>query len=71
MSSCAPYSQYTPRMGNLNVREDLNRMCYYIDNEFNTHKPIKLMWTPMQVNKGSRPCHFVPLLEVVMKIEHM
>ena len=23
------------------------------------------MWTPMQVNAGQRPCHFVPLLRVV------
>ena len=56
------------RIENPNVREDLNRTVFCINNEFNTRKPVKLMWTPMQVNKGSRPCHFVPLLEAVMKL---
>ena len=65
-----PIQSIHPRIGNPNVREDLNRTCYCIDNEFNTCKPIKLTWTPMQLNKGSRPCHFVPMLEAVMKVEN-
>ena len=59
------------RIGNPNVREDLNRTVFCINNAFNTRKPVKLMRTPMQVNKGSRSCHFVPLLEVVMKLDNM
>ena len=66
-----PVQSIHPRIGNPNVREDLNRTVFCINNEFNTHKPVKLMWTPMQVNKGSRPCHFVPLLEAVMKLDNM
>ena len=66
-----PVQSIHPRIGNPNVQEDLNRIVFCINNEFNTQKPVKLMWTPMQVNKGSRPCHFVPMLEAVMKVENM
>ena len=45
-----PITSVHPRIGNPN------------DN-FNMQRPLKIMWTPMQVNEG-RPCHFVPLLRV-------
>ena len=60
-----PVMSIHPNIGNPNIREDLNRTVFCINNEFNIRKPVKLMWTPMQVNKGSRPCHFVPLFEAV------
>ena len=52
-------------IGNPNVRKDLHRTVYCIDNTYNAQSPLNIMWTPMQVNAGQRPCHFVPLLRVV------
>ena len=65
-----PICSVYPCMGNLNVRKDLNRMVYCIDDTYNQQSKLHLMWTLMQVNSSSRPCHFVPLLKVVRNI-HM
>ena len=58
-----PITSVHPKIGNPNVREDLHRTVYCIDDNYNLLRPLKIMWTPMQVN-GGRPCHFVPLLRV-------
>ena len=58
-----PITSVHPRIENPNVREDLHRTVYCIDDNFNMQRPLKIMWTPMQVN-GGHPCHFVPLLRV-------
>ena len=50
--SC-PIQSIHPRIGNPNVREDLNRTVFCIDNALNTRKAVKLLWTPMQVKKDS------------------
>ena len=60
-----PVCPVHPNIGNPNVRADLHRTVYCIDNTYNQQNPLHLMWTPMQVNAGQRPCHFVPLLKVV------
>ena len=60
-----PICYVHPRIGNPNVREDLHRTAYCINGSFNNKSKLHIMWTPMQVNNDSRPCHFVPLLEVV------
>ena len=60
-----PIQSIHPRIGNPNIREDLNRTMYCIDNDYNTRESVKVMWTPMQVKK-MRPCHFVPLFQPVM-----
>ena len=59
-----PIRSVFPNIGNENVVKDLNRTVYCIDNANNMKPAINIMWTPMQV-KNSRPCHFVPLLQVV------
>ena len=59
-----PIHSVFPNIGNENVVKDLNRTVYCIDNANNIKPAIYIMWTPMQV-KNSRPCHFVPLLQVV------
>ena len=59
-----PICSVFPNIGNENVVKDLNRTVYCIDNANNMKPAINIMWTPMQV-KNSRPCHFVPLLQVV------
>ena len=61
-----PICSVHPRIGNPNVREDLHRTVYCIDNQ---HNKLHLMWTPMQVNTNSRLCHFVPLLKVVCNLD--
>ena len=58
-----PITSVHPRIGNPNVRADLHRTVYCINDNYNGQRPIKIMWTPMQVNGGC-PCHFVPLLRV-------
>ena len=58
-----PITSVHPKIGNPKVREDLHRTVYCIDDNYNLLRPLKIMWTPMQVN-GGRPCHFVPLLRV-------
>ena len=60
-----PIQSIHPRIGNPNIREDLNRTVYSIDNDYIIHESIKVMWTPMQVKK-TRPCHFVPLFQPIM-----
>ena len=60
-----PICSVHPNIGNPNVRKDLHRTVYCIDNTYNAQSPLHIMWTPMQVNAGQRPCHFVPLLRVV------
>ena len=62
-----PVTSVHPMIGNPNVRKDLHRTVYCINNMHNNQSPLSIMWTPMQVN-GGRPCHFVPLLQVVRKI---
>ena len=62
-----PIHSVHPNIGNPNVREDLHRTVYCIDNTCNVQTPLHIMWTPMQVNAGQHPCHFVPLLTVVRK----
>ena len=58
-----PITSVHPKIGNSNVREDLHQTVYCIDDNYNLERPLKIMWTPMQVN-GGHPCHFVPLLRV-------
>ena len=58
-----PITSVHPMIGNANVRADMHRTVYCIDDAHNQQRPINLMWTPMQVN-GGRPCHFVPLVKV-------
>ena len=60
-----PIQSVFPHIGNENVIKDLNHTVYCIDNTHNTNNCINMMWTPMQV-KRIRPCHFVPLLKVVI-----
>ena len=60
-----PVCSVHPNIGNPNVREDLHRTVYCIDDRYNQHPALNIMWTPMQVKAGQRPCHFVPLLQVV------
>ena len=60
-----PICSVHPNIGNPNVRKDLHRTVYCIDNTYNAESPLHIMWTPMQVNAGQRSCHFVPLLRVV------
>ena len=60
-----PICSVHPNIGNPNVRKDLHRTVYCIDNTYNAQSPLHIMWTPMQVNAGQRPCHFVPLLRVL------
>ena len=64
-----PICSVHPHIGNPNVREDLHRTVYCIDGTYNQHSKLHLMWTPMQVNTNSRPCHFVPLLKVVCNLD--
>ena len=59
-----PICSVFPNIGNENVVKDLNCTVYCIDSANNMKPAINIMWTPMQV-KNSRPCHFVPLLQVV------
>ena len=54
-----PIQSIHPRIGNPNVREDLNRTVYCIDNEYNTRESIKVMWTLMQVKKTLSFCAHV------------
>ena len=61
-----PVTSVHPKIGNPNVREDLHRTVYCINNTHNYKHPLYIMWTTMQV-KGGHPCHFVPLLKVVHK----
>ena len=60
-----PICSVHPNIGNPNVRKDLHRTVYCIDNTHNAQSPLHIMWTLMQVNAGQRPCYFVPLLRVV------
>ena len=62
-----PIRSVHPNIGNPNVREDLHRTVYCIDNTCNVQTPLHIMWMPMQVNAGQRQCHFVALLTVVCK----
>ena len=55
-----PITAVQPRIGNPNVRADLHRTVYCINDNYNSQRPLKIMGTPMQVNGGC-PCHFVPL----------
>ena len=62
-----PVKSVYPEGGNVNIRKD-QRSGHDIKcrNEgANSRDPVILMWTPIQVGNG-RPCHFVPLLKVVM-----
>ena len=63
-----PICSVHPWTGNPNVREDLNRTVYCTNRSFNDQRKLHLMWTLMQVNNDSQPCHFVPLLKVVQNI---
>ena len=47
-----PIFSVHPNIGNPNVRADLHRTVYCIDNAYNQQNPLHLMWTPMQVNAG-------------------
>ena len=58
-----PITSVHPRIGNANVREDLHHTVYCIDENYNLVGPLKIMWTPMQVNRG-HPHPFIPLLRV-------
>ena len=58
-----PITSVHPKIGNANIREDLHQTVYCIDDSYNLLRPLKIMWTPMQVN-GGPSCHFVPLLRV-------
>ena len=58
-----PMTSVHPKIGNPNVREDLHQTVYCIDDNYNLETPLKIIWTPMQVN-GGHQCHFVPLLRV-------
>ena len=58
-----PITSVHPKIGNPKVKEDLHRTVYCIDDNYNLLRPLKIMWTPMQVN-GGRLCNFVPLLRV-------
>ena len=55
-----PIRSLHPNIGNPNVREDLHRTVYCIDNTCNVRTPLYIMWTPMQVNAGQCPCHLFP-----------
>ena len=59
-----PVCSVHPNTGNPNVREDLHRTVYCIDNTYNAQSPLHIMWTLMQVTAAQRPCHFVLLLRV-------
>ena len=50
------------------VRPDLNRRVYCYNEALNTKRLLHIMWTPMSVNSQD-PCHFVPLLRVVRRIQ--
>ena len=47
-----PVTSVHPKIGNPNVRRDLHRTVYCINNIHNNQSPITIMWTPMQVNGG-------------------
>ena len=48
-----PICSVHPCMGNLNVRKNLNRMVYCIDDTHNQQSKLHLMWTLTQVNGNS------------------
>ena len=48
-----------------NTKKDMNRTVYCYNDNNNNANDIKVMWTPTQIRK-QRPCHFVPLLKVVI-----
>ena len=59
-------SMYPTGCSSNDTRSDMNRVFYCSDDAHNNATPIKIMWTPTQIKK-QRPCHFVPLLQVVRK----
>ena len=61
-----PIRSVFSKIGNENVIKDLNRTVYCIDTRYNAKSHINIMWTPMQI-QNSRPCYFVPLLQVIRK----
>ena len=64
---CIPIqSVYPTGCSSNDTRSDMNRVVYCSDTAYNNATPIKIMWTPTQIEK-QRPCHFVPLLIVVRK----
>ena len=63
-----PICSVHPWIRNPNVSEDLHRTAYCINGSFNNQRKLHIMWTPMQVNNDSRPCHFVPLLKVEQNV---
>ena len=64
----APIRSVYPEQTNVNIQLDLNRIVWCNTENANTREPMHLMWTPMQVG-NNRPCHFVPLLKVVRKLQ--
>ena len=57
-----PLCSVYPENFNQNMRLDMHRKFYCINNNYN-HKPcLHVMWTPMQVGPNRYPCHFAPLL---------
>ena len=58
-------SVYPFGCSDLNTRKVMNRTVYCYDDNNNNANEIKIMWTPTQIRK-QRPCHFVPLLKVVI-----
>ena len=58
-------SVYPFGCSDLNTRKDMNRTVYCYNDNNNNANEIKIMWTPTQIRK-QRPCHFVPLLKVVI-----
>ena len=64
---CMPIQSVCPTGCSSNdTRSDMNRVVYCSDDAHNNAIPIKIMWTPTQIKK-QRPCHFVPLLQVLRK----
>ena len=58
-------SVYPFGCSDLNTRKDMNRTVYCYNDSNNNPNEIKIMWAPTQIRK-QRPCHFVPLLKVVI-----
>ena len=62
-----PIRSIYPEQSNENIRLDLNRVVYCFHDTQNTSEVLNIMWTPTKV-ANTRPCHFVPLLFVVIII---
>ena len=63
---CVPIQSVYPfGCSDINTRKDMNRTVYCYNDNNNNANEIKIMWTPTKIRK-ERPCHFVPLLKVVI-----